>query len=271
LYDPASGTWTVTGSLSTARYPHTATLLSNGMVLVAGGIASASAELYDPASGTWTVTGSLNTARVDHTATLLPNGMVLVAGGFDTTFIASASAELYDPASGTWAATGNLNAARAFHTATLLPNGMVLVTGGEDGPTFTTFTPSDILSFAELYDPASGTWTFMGSLNSRRADHTATLLPNGMVLVAAGVSLIDLLTRAEPYHPACGTWTIPGSLNTARWRHTATLLPDGMVLVAAGESSNSNASFPVDPDRAPHKSLGVPNAIFPVASAELYF
>src|SRR5882724_9558163 len=158
--DPASGTWTFTGSLNTARYPHTATLLPNGMVLVAGGFDTSlnaldSAELYDPASGTWTVTGSLNIGRTYHTATLLPNGMVLVAGGFDNTFIASASAELYDPASGTWTATGNLNNARAFHTATLLPNGIVLVAGGHDGPTF---TPSDILSSAELYDPASGTW-----------------------------------------------------------------------------------------------------------------
>src|SRR5207245_942141 len=96
--DPASGTWTFTGSLNTARYLHTATLLPNGMVVVAGvGIIGvlASAELYDPASGTWTVTGDLNIGRTAHTATLLPNGMVLVAGGFDNTFIASASAELY--------------------------------------------------------------------------------------------------------------------------------------------------------------------------------
>jgi galactose oxidase-like protein len=220
----------------------------------------------DPASGTWTVTGSLNTAREAHTATLLPNGMVLVAGGFDSTFIASASAELYDPASGTWTATDNLNTARAFHTATLLPNGMVLVTGGHDGPTF---APSDVLFSAELYDPASGTWTVTGSLTSARYHHTATLLSNGMVLVAGGVRNFDVLASAELYYPPIGTWTATGSLNTARFSHTATSLPNGMVLVAAGETSN-NASFPVDPDRAPSWSLDVPGAIFPVASAELY-
>src|SRR6266481_450576 len=95
--DPTSGTWTLTGSLNTARYHHTATLLPNGMVLVAGGVGtnpniSASAELYDPASGTWTATGSLNTARALHTATLLPSGMVLVTGGFEFNAFISVSA-----------------------------------------------------------------------------------------------------------------------------------------------------------------------------------
>jgi hypothetical protein len=133
LNAPASGLiWSFTGSLNTARFDHTATLLPNGMVLVAAGFTgmstpSAAAELYDPSSRTWTATGSLNTARFDHTTTLLPNGMVLVAGGG---FGSLASAELYDPASGTWTATGSLNTARYAHTATLLLNGMVLVAGG---------------------------------------------------------------------------------------------------------------------------------------------
>jgi hypothetical protein len=228
-----SGTWTATGSLGTARYLHTATLLPNGKVLVAAGVdvnfnVSASAELYDPATGTWTVTGSLATARVDHTATLLPNGKVLVAGG---TNINSnlASAELYDPASGTWTATGSLGTGRQSHTATLLPNGNVLVAGGFGG------FPATQLASAELYDPASGTWTATGSLGTAREFHTATLLPNGKVLVAGGFNG-SLLASAELYNPASGTWSATGSLGTARFAHTATLLPNGNVLVAGGDN-----------------------------------
>src|SRR5439155_191026 len=128
---PNGGSWAVTDSLSTARYLHTATLLPNGMALVAGGLdsnfnASASAELYDPVSGSWTFTGNLNTARTVKNATLLTNGMVLVAAGSTNSGIL-ASAELYDPVSGSWTLTGSLNNGRSANTATLLPDGKVLV------------------------------------------------------------------------------------------------------------------------------------------------
>ena len=187
----ASWIWRRAGTLNTNHYAHTATLLQNGLVLVAGGIelhfnAHASAELYDPASRTWTATGSLDSKRYLHTATLLQNGMVLIVGGFDTPDggIISARAELYDPASGTWTSTGSLDTARYAHTATLLPNGMVLVAGGVGNT-------NPWLASAELYDPASGIWTGTGNLNIARVFHTATLLPNGMVLVAGGNDIHD--------------------------------------------------------------------------------
>ena len=241
LYDPASGTWTTTGSLVNSRSQHTATLLPNGKVLVVGGtegpfLSSFSAELYDPASGTWTSTGSLGTPRRDHTATLLPNGKVLVAGGLAFFLsmgrgVSFASAELYDPANGTWTATGSMGAARDGHTATLLPNGKVLVAGGYE----TSGLGFILLASAELYDPASGIWTPTGSLPTARGGHTATLLPNGKVLVAGGQGNSGDLESAELYDPASGTWTATGSLTTLRYYlHTATLLPNGKVLVAAG-------------------------------------
>ena len=138
VFGGSPGTWTTTGSLNTARAAHTATLLPNGDVLVAGGQdasgnALASAELYNPTTGSWTVTGSMATARKSHTATLLANGEVLVVGGLGNNNPQApclASGELYDPSTGRWSSTGSMAATRFLHGATLLQNGRVLVAGG---------------------------------------------------------------------------------------------------------------------------------------------
>src|SRR6266513_2886279 len=180
-------------------------LLSTGAALLGAPLATQGAPVN------FVITGSLAMARRGHTATLLPNGKVLVAGGF-IGLIGSvrAGAELYDPASGTWSATGNLITGRSGHTATLLPSGKVLLAGGGDG--------NSILASAELYDPASGAWSATGSLATGRFSHTATLLSNGKVLVAAGGTpdFPDILASAELYDPASGTWSATGSLATAR-------------------------------------------------------
>jgi Galactose oxidase, central domain/Kelch motif len=176
--------------MHTARENHTATLLANGTMLVAGGqgatnAAVASAELYDPETGIWSATGSMHTARQNHTATLLESEQVLVAGGEDS--VAGnplASAELYDAATGSWSATASMNTARVFHTATLLSNngGKVLVAGGFEGAN------AFALASTEVYRPGSGTWIAAPSLNTGRNSHTATFLHvSGQVLVAGGV------------------------------------------------------------------------------------
>lgn len=182
----------------------------------------------------WTLTGPMNETRSYPTATLLLDGSVLVAGGVSRpNGVALSSAELYDPVTRTWTPTGPMNIARADHWATLLQDGRVLVEGG-----FYAYTDgSSYRSSAELYDPATGTWTLTGSMSVARIWHTATLLPNGQVLVAGGVtpnsiSLFD--SSAELYDPATGKWTPTDSMFAEHEEHTATLLANGQVLVAGG-------------------------------------
>jgi N-acetylneuraminic acid mutarotase len=233
-------TWTTT-TLSTARWDHTATLLSSGRVLVAGGISGtslSSTDLYDPSTGTWSPGASLTIPRGSHTATLLPSGKVLVVGGTSNgeNGASVSTAELYDPDTNTWSSTASLTTARKKHTATLLPSGKVLVVGG------TSLSWGQSLSSAELYDPSTGTWSSAGSLATRRYDHTATLLPSGKVLVVGGWgpyadSVGTDLPTAELYDPDTDSWSSTGNLASGRRVPTATLLPSGKVLVAGGITS----------------------------------
>ena len=241
LYDPGTGAWSTTGGLGVPRHAHVAVRLPNGKVLVAGGHNGATnwntAELYDPDTGIWSATGSLTTARAFATATLLPNGKVLVAGGGTGDFLNSA--ELYDPGNGSWTTTGALSVARGFHTATSLVDGRVLVAAGAA-------LASGILTLqrsAEIYDPATGSWTQTGRLATARVFHTETLLTSGKVLVTGGSNFTSIIyDTAELYDPLTGLWTTTGSLTSPRISHSATLLANGKVLAVAGFNNDPTNS-----------------------------
>jgi hypothetical protein len=256
LYDPFNGTFAATGSMAEDRGGHTATLLTSGKVLIVGGgkvggdeppffgDGSVTAEVYDPVTGAFTSTGHMGTGRVGQTATLLGNGKVLIAGGW-TGSQPTATAELYDPGTGTFSQTGSMTSARAGHTATALQDGRVLITGG-----LTTYHagPDQLgTDTAEIYNPATGLFQVTGSMAVARWLHTATLLPNGMVLVV-GDSVVS-----ELYDPVAKSFSPSAPSETNRSGHSATLLQNGNVLVIGGFGPSGSFGF-----------------WFPLATAEFY-
>jgi hypothetical protein len=243
------------GRMHQGRFGATATLMRNGQMLITGGIAldttaSPVAEVYDSARGGFLITGGLLTGRAYHTATLLDNGKVLIVGGVAADGRPVRTSELYSPADGGFDATGNLITPRFDHAATLLPNGKVLITGGDT----TTAMITDI-SAAELFDPATGTFTptgevkryydpeanlfwKQGTMTAIRAQHTATLLRNGKVLIAGGGDATGTAqSSAELYDPATGKFINVAPMNSARKEHRAVLLGNGVVLIVGGVDS----------------------------------
>ncbi|CAF2862759.1 unnamed protein product [Rotaria sp. Silwood2] len=198
LYNPSTGVWINTGSISIGRARPPISMLANGKVLITGGFLAGSdrrylnsAEVYDPSTGVWTKTGNMSVLRGSHTATMLTNGKILVAGGYNFNGFLS-SAELYDPTTGVWTLTGSLSATRGFHRACMLANGKVLVVAGAN--------ENGMVGSAELYDPLTGLWTKAGNMSTARYDHTATTLLNGKVLVAGGYNDYQYyLSSAELY------------------------------------------------------------------------
>ena len=222
-------------SMGANRAAHTATALSDGRVLVAGGFiekgSAVGAELFDAASARFLPAAPMLETRHSHTATHLPDGTVLVVGGYGSGSRTLAAAEIFDPRSNRFTPAGSLHSARADHTAVLLGNGQVLVAGGlGDGWTY--------LSSAELYDPAARTFTPVGSMTVPRESHTAVRLDRRRVLIVGGHQgprrTLTLHASAEIYDATSGTFTRTGDMLVRRHKHDAVLLDDGRVLVTGG-------------------------------------
>ncbi|WP_370350258.1 Kelch repeat-containing protein [Catenulispora sp. EB89] len=257
LYNPAANTWSAAAPMGTSRRDFAAVRLADGRVLVTGGIGAsqgfpapglASTEIFDPAAGTWTAAADMHEGRWDHTATLLPDGRVLVAGGGSVRSPQSVrslrSAELFDPATGTWTPAPPMTDARSDHAAVALADGRVLLVGGIlavglDWPAY--------LAFCEVYDPAANSWSPTGSMHVPRALHQATLLRDGSVLATGGGSTAVQLDgvynpsstwAAERYDPATGQWEDVPSMPFGRAFHRAVPLASGGVLVIGGTGSS---------------------------------
>ncbi len=254
------GVWSPTPNLPEGHVAHTATLLNDGRVLIAGGthvdgIATAGCELFDPKANRWIHASSMMSARAGHAATLLADGDVLVTGGgtgigFDV--YALASSEIYHPATNSWTSVAAMHAPRLMHSSMRLHDGRVLVVGG------TNLAPGSPLPAvqqvqAELYDPARDRWSLVGAGLPPLSGEAATLMPGGGVLVTGGSTYTGFTTvSAELFDQSTSRW-LPTTwpMATPRYRHTATLLPDGKVLLVGGytttqQQTSGGVTYPVN-------------------------
>jgi len=324
----STGSWSLTARMPEGRKLHTATLLKDGRVLVAGGCIqgkaaeqkcpSPTAVVYDPAANKWTPTGKMSAGHMYHTASLLSDGRVLVAAGCTASAgkegCPSKVSEIYDPATNKWKMAKELDVAQANHAAAVLPDGPREICGDNCGKVLLVGSVSNP---TELYDPRKDTWQvvegpkddvnasattlkngnvlIVGGLDAMyspltgkvaklkaappvtRLFHSATPLPDGSVLVAGGLTFPDqnassnradlYVPGADPSDPAGGSWRPVKNLYSARLNHRSALLQDGRVLVVGGRppvvlNHDGSAPVPPSPGAPPQPSLGAKSELF---------
>ncbi|WP_263415891.1 Kelch repeat-containing protein [Terriglobus albidus] len=249
IYDPVSNRFIAGPEMQWARREHTMTRLTDGRVLVVGGIslhghgfsANPQAEIYSPSTNRFELAGRNIDPRWMHTATRLPDGRVLVAGGRPNNCIVVCSvdglksAEIFDPSTGQWSATGSMNISRYGHSAALMADGRVLILGGE---TTETVGAGDQVLDVEIYDPATGKFTLAGRLIDGRSFHALTELHDGRYLLAGGNKLSNTpLYTTEIYDPEKGKSTPGPEMRDFRVRARSVKLVSGKVLVIGGHNS----------------------------------
>jgi MYXO-CTERM domain-containing protein len=250
-YEPATGEWSDAGAMSTVRVRAALARLKDGTVLIGGGRTavdpwgspqSSSVDVWDPATSAWSSRAAMNDARDGHTATVLADGTVLVAGGSQVIPMGSrtiGTAEKYDAGLDAWISVGSMADTRSRHTATLLLDGRVLVVAGCSSIGNAGEYPYRCEALAtgpgsnrsELFEPATGTWTAAPSFPYRRYDHTASLLPDGRVLIVGGET-DNKYTKL--FDPSTGDWQWGPEAVTARRAHAAATLTGTSILVTGG-------------------------------------
>mgnify|MGYP001358622241 CR=1 FL=1 len=242
-----------TGPLQLPRYEHTATLLQDGNVLLAGGldingVGIGNGELYNPSTDSWSLTGMMSAARGNYDTTLLPDGRVLAVAGKSSELGNIGSTEAYNPATNQWNWLAADGLTRNAHQVTLLPNGLVMISGGlliHKRGTFSAYktiaTDKIETTSVQHFDMVTGKTTEATPLTHARKEHRSLLLADGRVLIIGGLvnetvdgPNIDSLNSTEIYDHASDSWSLGAVMTQGRGLHTATTLPDGKILVTGG-------------------------------------
>jgi hypothetical protein len=268
IYDPVANTFTAVASLLGPRAGHAAVTLADGRVMVAGGTTNFTdlttaitnvlntVELYNPATDTWAAGPVIGGRRLVPAMTLLNTNRILISGGIEVTVLfgipialtSTNKAQLYNPATNSWSNAPNMPTGRAYHhdNQVTLADGRVLLTGGVLVPDITTVANAASVANADLYNPATNTWT-PTTMSHARTGHSATRLANGTVIVCGGaeglVSAAVSLAEVASFDPATNTWTDLAPLTTARVGHTAVLLPDGLLVLLGPDTTGEALHF----------------------------
>lgn len=268
VYDPATNTFSFTGSMATPRILHAAAVLADGRVMVAGGTSTLmpdvlaaiggtqnSVEIWNPATGNWSPGPSLGGRRLGPALSLLPNGRMMVSGGVEVSFlfglpvgaVSTTAVQIYNPATNAWSNGASMQSGRAGHhyNQVTLANGRVLMTGGVLVPSLLGATNAAPIAGAEFYDQPSNTWTSV-PMGTARSLHSATLLADGRVAVCGGaqgtLTAPTSIDGVEVFDPGTNGWTVQPPLASPRSAHAAALQPDGLLVLFGGQAAAGTAS-----------------------------